>query len=145
MDRSNVTLSVAVICVGLATAGCIPGEAAEYSFATWQDAVASGQTGNGKWIPSDIPASAVDIRATYAIDSLYTLVAFRVPDASKRHAPQRCKPVPATSVEFTARTSSWWPRSMRNPREAQAGTVYYHCGEGEYFALVSDRGYFWRH
>ena len=34
---------------------------------------------------------------------------------------------------------------MRNAQEAQAGTVYYRCGEGEYFALVADRGYFWRH
>ena len=145
MDRRTVTLSATAICVGLATAGCIPGETPEYSFATWEEAVASGQTGTGKWIPSDIPASAVDIRATYAIDSQHTLVSFRIPNARERHAPQRCKPVPAASVEFTGRPSSWWPRSMCNVREAQADTVYYRCGESEFLALVSDRGYFWRH
>ncbi len=144
MDHRNVTLAVAAICVSLAIAGCIPGETPEYSFATWQEAVASGQTGTGKWIPSDIPASAVDIRATYAIDSSHTLVSFRIPGAPKHHAPQRCKPVPAASVDFTGRPSSWWPSSMRSARQVEAGTVFYRCGEGEYFARAANRGYFWR-
>jgi len=145
MDRRSLTVSVLAVCGVLATVGCIPGETPEFLFATWHDATASGQTGSGKWIPSDIPASAVDIHAKYAIDSLYTLVAFRLPDASARHAPPRCKPIPADSVEFTTRPSAWWPTSMRSARGVQAGTVFFRCGEGEYFALVADRGYFWRH
>src|SRR5699024_6129779 len=123
--------------------GCLPGETPEYSFATWADAVASGQVGYGKWVPADLPESATDIRFRYAIDASHTLVAFQLPDDSMRYAPARCAAAPATAITFTTRPSRWWPEYLRGTPDPRTGT-FYTCGDREYFAQVGSRGYFWR-
>ena len=130
--------------LALAVYGCFAMETLDHSFASWPDAVASGQTGPGKWIPADIPPKAVDIRTTYAIDSSHVLVAFRLPPGAEHHLPDRCTPVAPAAVQLTQRPARWWPDELSGKSNPTAETSFYACGDNEYYALAGARGYFWR-
>ena len=137
----TIAALVAVTLLGLRA--CEKMETPELKFATWADAIASGQTGPGKWIPAYLPASATDIRATYAVDSTFTLIEFGFEPNSPGELLRQCTPVKGDNVEFPNRFATWWPTKLR-AHSNETMFRYFQCGPNEFVAISGNQGYFWR-
>lgn len=125
----------------LVTIGC--SEQRELSFESWPQAVASGQTGLGKWIPSNIPSTAKNIRAIYAIDSEFTQISFQLSAPLEPGSPAGCKLVLPSAVNLPNYTASWWPNFLRESAQPKAGAIYFSCEQSSYFAFTGNDGYYW--
>lgn len=144
MLRLNLLVCAAIALSIAGAPGCDVTESREYSFVSWEKAVASGEIGPGKWIPADLPILATDIQVRHAIDSEHTLIAFRLPSAALSRVPPRCQPTTSDSVELTKRPSKWWPEELTGPGHPNAKLAYYVCGRNQYYALADEHGYFWK-
>ena len=148
MEKALLTALVAVVVL----AGCSGPTVHTMTYATVAEARASGAIDRG-WVPSDIPDSAYELRAAYAVDGWERWGLFNFPPgeahALKRILETEETPLAGTRMEIPSRIE-WWPVILRGNLDAEriatTGLLAYRSRSGGRMFGVNwnqGRAYYW--
>lgn len=149
---SKITLSVLLSIVLLLSVACEKTELKEHYYPNYKHLAILNEPGN--WVPSFIPASAVEIKIRYKIDTGAELLTFFFRESKDLSLAGYCNKTTVIDLELPLPGFlgvTWWPDSLfrnRVKNKELAAYAFYRCERQAFLALrqsnSSYQAFYWR-